>query len=406
MKIALIDVNYGSSSTGNIMVDLASGLTREGHNVNAFFGRGDVSVDEIAAERFSNPWEVAFHALATRVTGLTDGFSPLATGRLIAALDRFEPDVVHLHDMHGYFVNIGEFCSYLKSRRIATVWTFHCEFMYTGRCGYAMECQGWRSGCQRCPDLKRYPATWFFDFAGHMFKDKLAIFSDFDRLSLVAPSQWLAARMGESLVVRDIPIDVIPNGLDIDVFRPRDVANLRTSLGIDGKYCVLTVGAGLMSERKGGRWVVELARRFVSDDVVFLMIGAEQIPADLDDNVVMRPPINDRNLLAELYCLGDILLLPSEKETFSMVSAEALACGLPVIGFDSGAPKEVAPAGYGRFVPYGDLDALETLLREILDDGGGLKKSSACVEFANLRYSVDAMVRGYETIYQRMIGSA
>ena len=161
-----------------------------------------------------------------------------------------------------------------------------------------------------------------------------------------------------------------------------------------------------MSERKGGRWVVELARRFVSDDVVFLMIGAEQIPADLDDNVVMRPPINDRNLLAELYCLGDILLLPSEKETFSMVSAEALACGLPVIGFDSGAPKEVAPAGYGRFVPYGDLDALETLLREVLDDGGGLKKSSACVEFANLRYSVDAMVRGYETIYQRMIGSA
>lgn len=402
MKVALIDVNYGSSSTGKIVADLVAGLDRRGHRVAAFYGRGDSSAT--AASKICSPWEVRFHALATRVTGLTDGFSPLATRRLIAALDRLEPDVVHLHDIHGYFLNIGTLCAYLKRRRIATVWTFHCEYMYTGRCGHAMECEGWRTGCKLCPDLSRYPASWFFDFARRMFADKQLIFSDFERLALAAPSHWLARRMGESMV-GDKLIEVVPNGLDTNVFRPRVVRTLRASMGIEGKYCVLVVGAGLMLEQKGGRWVVELAKRFVGEDFVFLMVGVDQIPAELPDNVIMLARIADQERLAELYSLGDVLLLPSEKETFSMVSAEALACGLPVIGFDSGAPKEVAPPGYGSFVPYGELDGLEALLREVRLNGGGLKESAACVEFAKAHYSVESMVASYEAIYQRMIES-
>lgn len=404
MKVALVDVNYGSSSTGKIVADLLAGLGRRGHRAVAYYGRGDDAADSGVACRISSPWGVRFHALASRVTGLTDGFSPLATRRLIGALDRFEPDVVHLHDIHGYFVNIKELCAYLKQRRIATVWTFHCEFMYTGRCGYAMDCEGWRTGCQRCPDLSRYPASWFLDFAGHMFKEKQALFTDFERLSLAAPSRWLARRMSESMV-GDKPIEVVPNGLDTGVFRPRDVGDLRAAMGLEGKYCVLAVGAGLLSERKGGRWVIELARRFAGENVVFLMVGVDQIPDRLPVNVVMYPRIDDQGRLAEFYSMGDVLLLPSEKETFSMVSAEALACGLPVIGYDSGAPKEVAPPGYGSFVTYGDLDGLEALLRDVRRNGGGLRERSACVDFAASHYSVESMVAGYDAIYQRMVGS-
>ena len=404
MKIALVDVNYGESSTGKILADLVAGLEQRGHRATAFYGRGEDTAEAAVACRISSPWEVRFHALATRVTGFTDGFSPLATRKLLNMLDHLDPDVVHLHDLHGYFVNIGELCAYLKRRRIATIWTFHSEFMYTGRCGYAMECEGWRTGCRHCPDLSRYPASWLFDFAGRMFADKQALFADFERLALAAPSHWLARRMGESMV-GNRPIDVVANGLDTHVFRPRNVSALRTEMGLEDKYCVLTVGAGLMSERKGGRWVIELAKRFASEKVAFLMIGVDQIPAELPANVIMHPRIADQNRLAEFYSLGDVLLLPSEKETFSMVSAEALACGLPVIGFDSGAPKEVAPAGYGSFVPYGDLDGLEALLRNVRQGLGGLQVRSACVEFAARHYSVESMVAGYEAIYQRMIES-
>jgi len=400
IKIAQVDVNFGASSTGKIVAALVRGLENRGYHAEAYFGRGPKTYGQ--ATKISRPWEVGVHALASRVTGLTDGFSPLATRRLIAKLDRLEPDIVHLHDIHGYFVNIGQLCDFLKKRRIATVWTFHCEFMYTGRCGYALECDRWRTGCSSCPDLSKYPKSWFFDFAGRMFADKKALFSDFARLALAAPSLWLAERVGRS-VVGDRSVEVVHNGVDTRLFKPRDSSILSAELGLHGKYCVLTVGAGLLTERKGGRWVIDLARRFSDEEIVFLMVGVDRIPDVLPSNVVMFPRLRDQNRLAEFYSLADVLLLPSEKETFSMVSAEALACGLPVIGFDSGAPKEIAPAGYGSFVPYGDLNGLEALLRNVRTGLGALKLPAECVEFANSRYSEETMISGYEALYQRLL---
>ena len=157
-----------------------------------------------------------------------------------------------------------------------------------------------------------------------------------------------------------------------------------------------------MSERKGGRWVLELAKRF-EDNVVFLMVGVENPSKNLPANVIMLPRVNDQKRLAQLYSLGDVLLLPSQRETFSMVTAEALACGLPVIGFDSGAPKEVAPPGFGYFVPYGDVDALKSLLHAVRNGELRLKSEKECIEFAQASYSQEAMVSAYETIYQRVI---
>jgi len=404
MKVALVDVNFGSSSTGKIVSDLQSGLSGKGHIARAFYGRGGGEGGSGAAKRISSDLEVAFHALATRISGLTDGFSPFSTRRLIRELELFQPDIVHLHDVHGYFLNILDLCSYLSSAGMATVWTFHCEFMYTGRCGYALECNGWRTGCQTCPDLSRYPKTWFFDFAGKMYRQKRDMFAGFRRLRLSAPSEWLASRMRESFV-GDRPIDVVPNGLDIDCFQPSSAQGLRSELGVENKFCVLAVGANLMSDRKGGYWVLDLAKRFEVDDVVFVMVGVDDVPAQAPKNVRMLPRVNNQKKLAELYSVGDIFLLPSEKETFSMVCAEALACGLPVIGFDSGAPKEVAPAGFGSFVPYGDIDALEAVLRLVRSGDANLKSPSECVDFARSHYSQEAMVTSYEAIYQRMIPS-
>lgn len=403
MRIALVDVNFGRSSTGKIVADLSMALQRRGHDTHVYFGRGPEVTGDVT--RISRPWEVGAHALATRVTGLTDGFSPFATRRLIECLDRFKPDVVHLHDIHGYFLNIGQLCSFLKERSIATVWTFHCEFMYTGRCGYALDCNGWRSGCIRCPHLSRYPASWFFDFANSMYLQKKEIFEDFRRLEVVVPSNWLADRVKNS-IVGGLPTSVVFNGIDIKTFKPRDRGSLRSKLKLKDNFCVLSVGSSLLSERKGGRWVVELAKRFDQKDIVFLMVGVDRVPSEVPSNVLMFPPIDDQDLLAEFYSLADVLLLSSERETFSMVTAEALACGLPVIGFDSGAPKEIAPEGYGSFVPYGDLAGLEALLLGIYDGRVALKSRTDCAKFASYFYSVEAMVRSYEGVYNKVLKSS
>lgn len=403
MKIAQVDVNYNFSSTGKIVVDLVNGLGDLGHSTMVCFGRApDTKSDHV--HRISSRAEVFLHALGTRVTGLTDYFSPLSTRRLIEYLEHFMPDVVHLHDLHGYYVNIGPVVDYLKAKRIPTVWTFHSEFMYTGKCGYALDCEKWKTECNNCPDLRSYPKSWFFDFTTRMFRDKQSMYTDFERLHLVAPTEWLADRMRQSMV-RHKSINVVHNGLDVVTFSRCDTKMLRSSLRLSTEFVVLSVGADLLSERKGGGWVLELARRNPNAGIVFVMVGVEQVPKQIPPNVIMLPRIYDQKLLAEYYSLADVLLLTSMKETFSMVCAESLACGTPVIGFDSGAPKEVASPGFGEFVPYSDLEALESLLLCMKTGEVTLMSSTECERFARARYSKDSMVKAYESIYLHLMNS-
>jgi glycosyltransferase involved in cell wall biosynthesis len=233
-----------------------------------------------------------------------------------------------------------------------------------------------------------------------MFDQKRSMFEGFDHLQLTAPSCWLADRMRESAIVGDKSITVVPNGLDIDVFHPRESDALRVQLGLTDEYIVLSVGSNLLSEIKGGRWVLELAKR--NPEMVFIMVGVEAPPASIPPNLKLIPCIYNQNLLAEYYSMADVLLLTSSKETFSMVSAESLACGTPVIGFDSGAPKEVAPPGFGKFVPYADLNGLESLLRKTKTGLLPMKTAEECQEFAVRRYAKDVMVTAYEGIYRQM----
>lgn len=403
MKIAQVDVNYNFSSTGKIVADLVTGLNDLGHSTMACFGRGPDSKND-NVYRMSSRAEVLVHALGSRVTGLTGGFSPLATRRLIEHLEHFMPDVVHLHDLHGYYINIRPLIEYLKAKRIPTVWTFHSEFMYTGKCGHAFDCEKWKTECNNCPHLKEYPKSWLFDFTTHMFREKQALFANFEQLHLVAPSEWLANRMRQS-IVRHKSISVVPNGLDVATFCRCDTKELRSSLGLSNEYVALSVGSNLLSELKGGRWVLELAKRNANAGIVFVMVGVEQMPKQIPRGVRMIHRIFDQNLLAEYYSLADVLLLTSTKETFSMVSAESLACGTPVIGFDSGAPREVALPGFGKFVPYSDLEALESLLLSVKASEVTLRSSTECAQFARARYSKGAMVKAYESIYQQLINS-
>ena len=399
MRIAQVDVNFQSSSTGKIVADLVAGLERRGHTTLACFGRGDDPRLE-RVQKISSNIEVALHALGTRLTGLTGCYSPIATHRLIRLLSDYQPDVVHLHDLHGYFLNIGELVAHLKAKAIPTVWTFHCEFMYTGKCGHALDCNKWKSHCDKCPSLHDYPKSWFFDFTARMFAQKVRMFQGFDHLHLTAPSRWLAERMRASPIVGDKRITMVPNGLNTDIFHPRASRGIRSQLGLIDEYVVLSVGSNLFSEIKGGRWVLELATR--NPEMAFVMVGVGSTPTSLPGNIKLIPRINDQNLLAEYYSMADVFLLTSAKETFSMVSAESLACGTAVIGFDSGAPKEVAPSGFGEFVPYADLDGLESLLRSKRNGQLPMKSAKECVDFAARCYATDVMVNTFEKIYRQL----
>lgn len=401
MKIMQVDVNYAFSSTGKIVADLVSGLNELGHTTSAFYGRGANSNLE-NVHKISSDFEVVLHALSTRLTGLTDGFSPLSTNRLIAHIESFKPDIIHLHDLHGYYLNIEDLVVYLKRKKIPTVWTFHCEFMYTGKCGYAFDCVKWKTECDQCPRLNDYPQSLFFDFTNRMFLEKKKMFDDFHLLHIVSPSEWLADRIRQS-IVGNKKLSVIYNGIDTEIFYKRSTSLIKSEFNIGDQFVALSVGSDLLSSRKGGKWILELARRVFSKNILFIMVGVDQVPKNIPNNVRIVHRINDQDLLAEYYSVADVLLLTSEKETFSMVSAESLACGTPIIGFDSGAPKEVALPGYGQFVSYADLNALESLLHAVKEGEVKFMSSNECINFARRRYSKNTMVDAYLRVYQSLL---
>ena len=400
MKIAQIDVNYGSSSTGKIVHDLHVGLERNGHTVNAFFGRGP-SQKRNRVYKISSNVEVAFHALGSRVTGFTGGYSPIATRKLIKALKIYQPDIVHLHDLHGYFLDIGETVDFLKSKKIPTVWTFHADFMFTGKCGSALACDKWQSHCYDCPSLSDYPKSWFFDQSSRMFDAKYDMFENFGNLEIVTPSDWLAKRVRKSVIAGSKNISVIPNGLDLDLFYPRESNRLFNEIDWSAQFTVISVGSDFWSDLKGGKWVIELAK--LMPHVLFVMVGVNTTPIGTPRNVKMISPVVDKNLLAEYYSAADVLLLTSSQETFSMVTAESLACGTPVVGFKAGAPEEVAPKGYGTFVDYGDIGGLESCIEGHINRSIYSKNPLECSAFVRDTYSKEGMIKEYELKYEELI---
>lgn len=404
MKVLLVDVNYRYSSTGKIVQDLAQMLSDDGHEAVVCYGRGAKSDSQLAL-RISSVFEVVWHALLTRITGLTGFYSYFATRRLIRVIEKFSPDVVHLHELHGYYLNIRKVVSFLKDSSIPVVWTFHCEFMYTGKCGYAYDCSHWLSECHSCPQIKSYPASLFFDFTRYMHNDKKQIFQNFSVLKIVTPSAWLLGRVRMSFLSNKESM-VIPNGIDVDtVFYPRERSTLREIKKIADKKVVLSIAPDIFDQRKGGAWVLELAKRF-SNEYIFILVGVGgEVKIELPDNVIAIGRTQHQHELAEYYSSADVFLLTSERETFSLVTVESLACGTPVLGFDAGAPTEVAPPPYGRFVSYGNIDELECLINGFFNGDVFFSSRADCRKFAVENYSKNVMYRSYRDVYSEMIDS-
>lgn len=396
MRVLLIDVNCKHSSTGKIVYDLHTLLTAQGHTSAVTYGRGP-KIKEPGIFKFGLDLETVFHAVMTRLTGLTGMFSFFSTRRLIRFIKKFNPDVVHIHELHAYFVNIGPLMKYLKKHTIKTVWTFHCEFMYTGKCGHALDCDKFETECHHCPQLREYPKSLIFDFTRFMHKQKKNWFEGFDHLTIVTPSPWLADRVKRSFLSSK-NIQVIHNGIDTHIFEPKTVDHLIKRHQLEGKKVVLAVAPDLMSQAKGGRYVVKVAHRLKDENIRFILIGVEDLKSSYGDTVIALGKTTNQEELAQYYTLADLSILTSQAETFSLVTVESLACGTPVVGFDSGAPKTIAPSPYGQFVPYGNLEALTKAVKDNLNHKEAITPK-ATQQFAKTHYHKSVMFNQYLALY-------
>ena len=336
MRILLIDVNCKYSSTGKIVYDLFTNLKKEGHKASICYGRGEL-IKEPGIYKFGLDWETYVHGMLARLTGYNGCFSYLSTKRLIRYIEHFKPDLIHIHELHAYFVNIVPLINYIKKKKLKVVWTFHCEYMYTGKCGHSYECEKWKTECGNCPYMRDYPKSLFFDQTKHMFRKKKELLRDLDFL-IVTPSEWLADRVKQSFL-KDKEIRVIHNGIDTSVFKPVDASELRHELGIpDGHQVVLSVAPNIMSERKGGKWVLELAERMERENLTFVLEGGGK--KKIGNNVIEIGVVKDMHQLTKFYSMADIFIICSQREVFPTTCIEAQCCGTSIAGFDAGGAKE------------------------------------------------------------------
>lgn len=271
-RVLLLDVNCKGSSTGKIVYDLYTNLRADGRAAAICYGRGE-NIEEENIYKFGLDWETNIHAGLSRITGYNGYFSYFSTRRLINYIEQFKPDLIHIHELHAYFVNIKPLIEYIKSKNIPVVWTFHCEYMYTGKCGHAYECKNYQNECGNCPAVKDYPKSLWLDKTRQMLEMKKKLLGDWN-FTIVTPSQWLADRVKTSFL-KDKEIKVIHNGIDTNVFHPVDANDLKKELNIpENSKVVLAVAPNIMSESKGGKWVLKLAEKMKNENVFFVLVGA------------------------------------------------------------------------------------------------------------------------------------
>lgn len=397
MKVLQVNCVYRQGSTGKITYDLHRGLLDAGAASVVCYGRGG-RVREPGVYKTCPEWYSKFNHALTMVTGVMYGGCLFSTGRLLSIIQKERPDVVHLQCINGYFVNIYRLVDWLKRHRVKTVLTLHAEFMYTANCGHALDCERWRTGCGACPRRRSETKSLLLDGTAVSWRRMKRAFDGFDDgLIVTSVSPWLKERAERSPILAGKRHRVVLNGVDTGVFHPYDTADLRQKHNCEEKKVIFHATPAFSADPdhiKGGRYVLELADRM--PDVRFLVAGNCVGEIRPPENMVLLGKISDQALLARYYSMADVTLLTSKRETFSMVTAESLCCGTPVVGFRAGGPEQIALRQYSRFIDYGNIEELANAVAEAVSH---CKNSNISV-LARSTYAVSKAVQDYMDCYR------
>ncbi len=400
MRILQINCVYGKGSTGNITRDIHRGLIKENIESYVLYGRGK-SVPEENVFRTGSELSSKIRKVYSMVSGSLYGFSPLTNKRIEKRIDTLQPDIVHLQCINGYFLDIYRLFRFLKERGIPTVLTMHAEFMYTGGCGYSRDCNQWVEGCKKCPRLKVALGVIGIDRVKKNYDLMEQAFIGYDHLVLVGCSDWVSNRARLSKITKHCSITTIHNGIEVDqFFFERDTETVRKKYSIpDDKKVVITVVPSLLSEVKGGPFIIQLAKE--NPEYFFIVVGAERESKSGSDNLLVIPYTSSRDELAEFYSAADVFVQASKIDNYPTVCLEANCCGTPIVAFDVGGVKETIAPGMGEAVPYGDTAALMEKIAFWSEQKTRIPEEVK--KQARYRDSKERMVSEYIQLYKKMV---
>lgn len=406
MRILQINTRYyNGGSTGRIVYDLKRVMDQSGLDSYVAFGYGYNPSDSESSHiyRIENDRELFVSKVSTKLQGHHGFYNTRETKRLLAWIDTIKPDLIHLHNIHNHYVNIWLLLGYIAKKKIPCVLTMHDCWTFTGHCSYFdfIGCNRWKSGCYDCPQLREYPKTFaLIDPSSWNYRHKKVLFEKLN-ITFVTPSIWLQ-KLQQKSFLKDKPCFVINNGVDLRKFHPTK-SNVREQYKIGNRKMILSV-ADRLAIRKGRKYLLELPH-YLNDDEVLVLVGLTPKQMSRLSGINHLIPIartKTSDELVDLYSVADVFINPTLEDNFPTTNLEALACGTPVITFDTGGSVEAIDDNTGLVTPKGDINKLVNGLRSILAHGKDYYKRS-CTDRAAQYYNKDKQYCKYIELYKTIL---
>lgn len=400
MRVAMINTcDYGS--TGKIMLQTAKMTRKQGHEVKTFSRKWTGKPRQNAEHFYFGSFvENAMHHVLGTLTGFEECFSLFGTRRLIACLEVFKPDIIHLHNLHGWYIHLPALFHYIKENNVPTIWTLHDCWPFTGHCPHfnMSGCDKWLNGCFRCPQYSEYPKS-LLDNSNIMYRLKKKWFTGVPNLIVVTPSYWLADLVQQSFL-KQYSIMTVNNGIDLSLFHPIH-SSFREIYRCNDKYVVLGVSFG-WNNKKGLDVFCSLAKELDRQKYQVILVGTDEtVDKQLPESIISIHRTQNQEELAQIYSAADVFVNPTREDNYPTVNMEAVACGTPVVTFGTGGSAEMLDATCGISVPTGDIGSLKEEVIRICEQK--LFAVESCVKKAQ-EYNNDERLRQYIKLYEVLNG--
>jgi len=397
MRILQINSVYMKGSTGKIVYDISNEVSTDSDSYVIFGRQSGVPSKNI--HFVYNHFSFYYHVFLTRIFDRHGFGSKNITRRVLKLIENINPDIIHIHNLHGYYLNIRILLEYLTLFNKPIVWTLHDSWLYTGHCAYYTmhQCNKWMEMCQKCPARNDYPKSIMFDNSKINFQTKKSLLQNFANITFVTPSNWLKSEVEHSYL-KNHEIRVISNGINLTVFKPSE-KNFFSDDRYNNKFILLGVSNG-WDNRKGLNVFHELSKILDDSFVIFLVGLSKKQIKELPNNIIGVEKTGSAVELAEIYSSADLFVNASVEETFGLVTLESLACGTPVVVFDATAIPEVVTPKTGYVVNKNDINGLRKV---ILNAREKPLNSSDCIKHAG-KYDSKTMSKHYKLLYKELIG--
>lgn len=397
-KLLQINVTANWGSTGKIAEDIGKVAMSNGWESYIAYGRDTNPISTSKLIQIGNKWDMYYHGLQTRIFDKHGLASKRATRDFIERVKQIDPDIIHLHNIHSYYINYEILFDYLSKAGKPVIWTLHDCWPFTGHCAHfdAVGCNKWKTGCLNCKHKNTFPTAKILCNSANNYIRKRKAFTSVKNMTFIPVSDWLCNFLDKSFL-NEYPKRTIHNGIDINVFSPANIKNDKKD-----KFSIIGV-ASVWSERKGLNDFIEL-RKLLPNEYEITIIGLNKKQIDSLPNGIKG--IARTNSLAELinfYSSADVYVNPTYEDNFPTTNIEALACGTPVITYRTGGSIEAIDSNTGYIVEQGDISDLVNKIIQVCNDSNKTKTREFCRERAVRLYNKNDKFKEYIELYDSVL---